>query len=144
MNNESIKPVVNPAKLEKWFLLRDQLKELREAENKLRMEIFNSAFPEPIEGTNKLELSDGYILKATYPITRKIDVAVLDSIKEQLVNNHIKVDKLVKWEPELMIRGYRTLDEEELALFDQCLIIKEGSPQMEIVLPASAKKNGKG
>ena len=129
------KPIIDPKKLEKWFLLRDQLKEIKEAENALRMEIFHKAFPEPVEGTNKVELGDGYILKATYPMNRKVDVAVLTAITEQLKDNHIKVDKLIKWEPELMIKGYRTLDEEELAIFDQCLIIKEGSPQMEIVKP---------
>lgn len=142
MNNQSKheKPVINVSLLEEWFLLRDKLKEIREKENALRMKIFHSAFPDPVEGTNKLELSDGYVLKVVYPITRKIDVAVLDSIKEQLAENHIKIDKLVKWEPELSVKAYRTLDKEELALFDQCLIIKEGSPQMEIVLPVHAKK----
>jgi hypothetical protein len=132
------KAVIDPKKLEAWFLLRDQLKEIKEAEKALRMEIFNKAFPNPIEGTNKVELGDGYILKATYPINREVDVAVLTAITKQLKDNHIKVDKLVKWEPELMIKGYRTLDEEELAIFDQCLIIKEGSPQMEIVKPKRA------
>jgi hypothetical protein len=41
-----------------------------------------------------------------------------------------------------VLKEYRTLPEEQHQLFDQCLIVKPGSPALEIVLPAKAKKAG--
>lgn len=133
INNE--KPLLNTAKLEEWFLLKNQLKEIQEKENALRKEIFNSAFPSAVEGTNKLELANGYILKAVYPYTRKVDESVLDNMHDQLKELNISEDKLIKWKPELAVTFYKTLTDEEQHLVDQFLIIKEGSPQLEIVQP---------
>ena len=133
--NESVKPHLNQAKLEEWYQLKLELKEVQERENALRKEIFTSAFPEAAEGTNTLELADGYVLKAVYPYTRKVDEAVLSNLHGQLKKLHISEDKLLKWKPELAITFYKTLTEEEKHVVDQFLIVKEGSPQLEVVLP---------
>lgn len=122
-------------KLEKWYLLQDQLKKIREEEAALRAEIFAEAFPNPKEGTNKFDLGGGYQLTATLPITRKVDVAAYEAMKELLEENGINADKMVKWNPELEMKQYRCLTEEELHLVDQFLIIKDGSPQLKIVMP---------
>ncbi|CAB4168948.1 hypothetical protein UFOVP1516_25 [uncultured Caudovirales phage] len=129
-------------KLELWYKMQEDLKILREAEASLRSEIFKAAFPTPKEGTNKVELGDGWILNATMPITRKVDLAAFLAMKEQLEEAHISPDKMVKFLPELELKQYRCLTEDEIQLVDQFLIIKEGSPQMKVVLPASAKRKG--
>jgi hypothetical protein len=51
----------------------------------------------------------------------------------------LHIDKLVKWKPEVAITEYRKLTEEERNRFDQCLVIKPGSPSLEIVIPKRAK-----
>lgn len=133
---------VDIRKLEIWYKMQEDLKILRDEENKLRIEIFKAAFPDPKEGTNKVDLKEGWVLNATMPISRKVDLAAFLAMKEQLDEAGISSDKMVKFLPELELKQYRCLTEEEVQLVDQFLIIKEGSPQMKIVLPASAKKQG--
>jgi len=127
--------LVNKETLEKWYLMQEELKDLREKEAKLRALIFSACFSEPKEGTNKYELEGGYVLNATLPITRKVDIAAFEAMKELLAENNLSSDKLVNWKPELNMKQYRCLDADELDLVDQFLIIKEGSPQLKIVLP---------
>ena len=133
---------LNIETLEKWYKMQEELKVLRDAEAKLRTIIFKEAFPSAKEGTNKVELTDGYVLSATLPITRKVDIAAFEAMKELLAENNISSDKMVKWNPELDLKQYRCLDPEEVMIVDQFLIIKEGSPQLKIVLPAASKKQG--
>ena len=95
-------------------------------------------FPNPVEGTNKYPLSDGWVLKMTYRIERKIDEAALALNLARLTENNISADKLVVKKPELSKRAYNGLTVEEKLIFDECLIIKPGSASLEIVLPASA------
>jgi len=126
---------VTQADLAKWYELADQLKKIRAQEMTLRKKIFGNAFPDPKEGTNSYELGDGYVLKAQHKLDRNIDPGALDALKEKLRENHINPDVLVQYKPSLVLKEYRTLTDEERALFDQCLIVKPGSPSLEIVLP---------
>ena len=56
-------------------------KEAIENEMKLRKEVMATFFPEPVEGVNSLELEQGWVLKATYKIDRKIDPAALPDVR---------------------------------------------------------------
>lgn len=127
--------MATPEELVEWYQLKQQLAEVKEREMELRKKIFASFFPEPIEGTNKSPLSDGYVLKATHSIDRKVDDATFQNIKAELLNRGIAVDSVVKYKPELSISAYRLLTEEQVKFFDQCLIIKPGSPQLDVVKP---------
>jgi hypothetical protein len=141
MSEQEIKkPHLNQAKLNKWYEMQEQVRDLKEKEAELRKEIFQSAFPNAKEGTNKLELAEGWVLNATLPINRKVDLAAFQAMKEQLLEHHIKVDQIVEFKPELSVKQYRCLTEEEVHLVDQFLIISEGSPQMKVVLPKKAAK----
>lgn len=131
---------VTQADLSAWYEMSQQLKTLRAKEMLLRKKIFDNAFPEPKEGTNNFELADGYMLKGKYELNRDIDQGALDALKDTLREKGINPDVLVKYKPSLSIREYRQLTEEEHKLFDQCLIVKPGSPSLEIVLP---KRKGK-
>jgi hypothetical protein len=135
-------PEIDFIELEKWYIMQEELRDLREKEAALRLKIFKNAFPLPKEGTNKKNLPKGWVLNATLPITRKVDLPTFLAMKDLLIENHIKADKLVEFKPELSVKQYRCLTEEEIELVDQFLIIKEGSPSMKIVLPAEAKKQG--
>jgi hypothetical protein len=126
--------------LEEWYLANEQLAKLKAREMMLRKRIFNHYFPTPKEGTNDAELPDGYVLKATYPITRTVDEAGLSVLKEQFVEAKISTDKLVSYKPSLVVSEYRTLTAEQQQLFDQALIIKPGTPALEIVQPKKPKQ----
>jgi len=126
---------VTEADLSTWYNLQLELKRIKAAEILLRTKIFNSIFTKPKEGTNSFELSEGYVLKGKYTLNREIDIGTFQALRQQFEEAGIYPDSLIKWEPDLKIKEYRELTEEQMKLFDQCLIIKPGSPALEIVLP---------
>lgn len=121
-----------------WAAINVQLGKLKAQEMLLRMKIFKTMFPLPVEGTNSVPLTDGYVLKAKYPISRKVLVDVLAAQTKELKEAGIKLGELIVNKPELSVSAYRKLTADELKLFDQVLEIKPGSPQLEIVLPKRA------
>jgi hypothetical protein len=124
--------------LNKWSQLQTQLGLLKAEEALLRSKIFKAAFPNPVEGTNTYPLSQGWVLKATYPISRKCDVASLVALAPELREAGIKLEDVVRYKPELAVGEYKKLTDEQRHLFDRVLEIKPGSPQMEILLPKRA------
>ena len=111
----------------------------------------------PAEGTNKFDLANKYQLKAQRIINRSIDAAALKQLSHTKAELEYKVaqgilmtdeevalhktllgvslDELIKYKPELAVKEYRTLTAEELRVFDDVLVIRDGSPQLEIVKP---------
>jgi hypothetical protein len=138
--------------LSQWYQLQEQLKKLKAAEMLLRMKIFKGMIKDPKEGTNTVPLAEGWVLKGKHVINRDVDQAALAvntavdpaTHMSRLSANGIHVEQLIKWKPELITKTYRTLTAEQQQIFDECLIIKEGSPQLEIMLPASEKKKQAG
>ncbi len=134
-----------------WYKMQADLSSLKRAESLLRARIFRHLFPLPTEGTNSLELDalplfagaepTGYVIKAVHKIGRDIDVAALTTLTPKFQDGKLPLPKLVKYTPELVLKEYRKLTAEESQLFDQALIVKPGSPALEIVLPASARKD---
>jgi len=132
---------VTQADMDEWYNLQKQLAAVKAAEMLLRMKIFKFYFPDPVEGTNTVPLgTEGWVIKAKYPIARKPDVALLTAKAAELRGAGIPVDDLIKAVPELVTTEYRKLTEEQLKLFDQVLEIKPGSPALEVVLPKRAQK----
>lgn len=130
---------VTQADMFEWYELQKELTRVKAKEMLLRIKIFKYYFPLPEEGTNSADLADGYVLKGVHKIDRKIDVAALTVLKDLFIAGKIKIDDLVKWDPALKVKEYRELTKEQIQLFDRCLIVKPGSPALEIVLP---KKKG--
>lgn len=124
-----------------WYKKAEELSKLKVEEMLLRKRIFKHFFPEPREGTNKVELGGGYELSVTHVIDRKIDPALLLALQGQFQQAEIPLDRLIKMEPKLQVKNYKELEEEKRILFDQVLEIKEGSPSsMKIDMPAKLKK----
>lgn len=132
---------VSPNELALWYRMNDDLRKLRAAEMALRQRLFGHYFPEPKEGVNDFPLDDGYVLKGTYKLDRKIDEGALNVLTPFLRENGVGVDELVRWKPDLKTKEYRNLTEEERKLFDQVLIVKPSSPSMEIVKPKGRRKS---
>lgn len=139
---------VTQADLSEWYRLKDQLASVKAAEMLLRTKIYKGLFKDPKEGTNSLPLAEGWVIKAKRVINRDIDLASLNvnSIVDpatqmsRLSSHGIHPEQLVKWKPELVTVAYRALTAEQMEIFNECLTIKDGSPSIEIVLPAKAKK----
>lgn len=126
--------------IEVWYDMQQKLAALKASEMLLRTKIFRGLFTEPKEGVNTHDLSDGWVLKGTYVITREIDLTALSAYREEFAAQGIVSDELVNYKPSLSVSSYKTLTEEQKKLFDNALIIKPGSPSMKIELPAAAKK----
>jgi hypothetical protein len=130
--------------LKTWYELKAELARVKGAEAMLRSRIFKHYFPNPTEGSkdNKVPLNDGTgaILQADHVINRTVDEQQLEALREAMFaegSNLPKLDlpKLIRWKPELVKSEYTKLSEDERHTLDQALIIKPGSPQMEIKIP---------
>jgi len=124
-------------KLLKWHQVQTELKTLKEIEAVLRKELFEASFPAPHEGVNKLELNNGWLLKGNYKLYRKIDEAALGAVVSKLPEG--SKERLVRYNPSLNLKEYKKLVDVHRTIFDEALIIKPGSPSLDIMLPASAK-----
>ena len=135
---------VTQADIDEWYRLQDQLKKIKASEMLLRTKIFKFMFPAPTEGTNSYPLAQGWVAKGKYTINREVDPGALGAYRPKLAEQGINADVLVQYKPSLVLSEYRKLTEEQRQLFDACLIIKPGSPALEIVLPAKAAKKQEG
>lgn len=129
-----------------WYTLRDQIAKLRTQEHFIRMKIIRVLYPQPKEGTNNYDVSlidpqsEGFQLKMKYSFARKVDKAVLETIKPELREKYgVNADLLVRYTPELETKKWRELTAEQAAFFNQCLDIKPESPQLSLE-PIAAKK----
>lgn len=157
-------------KLEDWFRLKARIaaecQPLVEQERAMRAELFAHYFPEPKEGTNNATLPDGYVLKGTYPIERKVDPAIVTTLRglrlrdlepgmlaqlnmggapaDMLVLEALRmnVDALLNWEPKLETKEYRKLTAEQAMVFDRCLTSKPGSISMTVAPPSTRAAAG--
>ena len=120
--------------LAEWEQVKKQKDELAIRESALRRSLCLQFFDSPKEGTNTFALKpeDGWNLKMTHVIDRKVDEAVLENIKKDLLEKGIPVDSLVRYKPDLNVRAYKSLTDEQRKFFDQVLTIKDGSPQLKI------------
>ena len=139
---------VTPKDLADWYVVKKRMAVDKAAEAMMRSRIFKFFFPKPVEGSkdNKHPLNDGTgaILQATHVITRNVLEPELAALKDAVTaegSNYpqLPFNKLIKYKAELVKAEYNKLTEEERKVFDQCLEIKDGSPQVEIKIPARAK-----
>lgn len=126
--------------LYEWYNIHDQLAALKAKEILLRNKIAKAYFPQPKEGTNNYPLPDDYVLKMTYKMNREVNEGVLTQMVGKFAEAKINVAAVVKAKPELKKSAYNELTEEQQKLFDNCLIIKPGTPELSIELSSAGKK----
>jgi hypothetical protein len=131
--------------LKAWQEAKGQLDEVKEREAALRKSVFELEFPSPTEGTQRVPLGNGYMLKAVYPLRYECpkDKVLKFAQTEQGLEELAKLgpeagfvaDRLIEWEPVVQIKEYRTLKPEYKTIVDKFVTIKPGSPQLEIEPP---------
>ncbi len=105
----------------------------------LRKAVMVEFFPIPEEGVNAMDMGQGWTLKATYKIDRKVDAAALPAIMAKLRELGVKADPLIRYKPEISVDPYRALPDEARKIFDTALIIKPGSPTVALIPPKEEK-----
>lgn len=153
------------AELAQWKHAKEQAAAWQAKERLMRARLFGHFFPAPTEGTNTVELPDGRKVKGKYPIDRKVDEGALDAFKGATVGSAraylqtlgfnvadkpddmlvcdaigLPLGKLIKYSPELSVKPYRTLTEEQRKVFDTVLTVKPGSFAIEVVEAAATEE----
>lgn len=124
--------------INEWYKLNEELGKIKAKELLLRNKIFKGMFLNPEEGTNTLPLSAGWVIKGKMVINRSVDRAALSTLTPELQEKGINISQLIEYKPELKLSEYRKLTAEQQRDFDHVLVIKPGTPGLEIMLP---KKN---
>lgn len=135
VNTQKEPEQVSQEDLNSWFAACQALEAAKAAEIVLRRKIAAFFFRDPKEGTNKVPLADGWVIKMQHVVNRTVDVAALTNLGDEFAKAGLRTDVLLKYKPEVQIANYRTLTDEQRNLFDQALTIKPGTPQLEIVKP---------
>ena len=146
--------LTNDEKLMAWNKLKLDIEDLKADEMDLRKLIVRSAFPEAVEGTNTLELGNGYKLKGVVKYNYKLpdnDKVEAGLKKLETLGNEgaFIADRLVGWTPKFLLSEFRTLQEDKekgskfaadaLSIIYEFLIIEEASPTLEIKEPSKKK-----
>lgn len=127
-----------------WQKSKAELDACKEREAALRRAVFEVKFPTKKEGTQRIELGNGYHLKAVYPMTYNCGTKPDDLAKVTNGLNELAAlgeeakfiaQRVVKWMPEVSISEYRQLKPEYKMIVDKFVTIKPGSPQLEIEEP---------
>jgi hypothetical protein len=122
-----------------WDQMKRDLAKLKGEEMLMRKRIAKHFFPNPTEGTHTHPLENGYVLKLSQTVDRKIDIGELQAATGEqglFTKNKFDANPIVDWEPKLRTADYKKMDASLRLLFDNVMQIKNASPSMEIVLPA--------
>ena len=139
------KEVLKANLLDRWYQAVQAAAEAKltiEYEQGIRKELAAMFFPTPDEGTNTYALAQGWNLKLTHKIDRKIDEAALEAVKVQLREINVNPDALINMKPSLDTKAYKGLKQvnpDAAKMFEFALIIKDASPTIELVAPKQKK-----
>lgn len=134
------------AKILEWQEAVKQLAAAKNAEAALRKQVLVECFDfeaDDREGTQNVELGNGYKLKAVFKLNRRLnnkDEAVdkvLTKIEKSGAEGQFIAERLVKWKPELALSEYKKLPEKFKKLIDEVLTASPGMPALELVVPKS-------
>ena|ERR1700761_6153677 len=122
-----------------WQELRNKLDYYKNEEMEVRKEIVKRLFPNKSEGTNTVELGNGYQLKYVFKQNYKIDNKNIDNVLDEIAKTGNEgsfiVERLVSWKPSLKLTEYRELDSKYKIIFDKVLTITDAAPDLEICEP---------
>ena len=137
---------MNQDKLLAWDRAKKALDAAKALESSLRQEVLKDFYDfggesDLREGTENLELGNGYKLKATFKLSRKLEnkngetSESLRKIAEDFEGGKLYAERLVKWSPELSVSEYKKLPAEIRQVIDSALTSKAATPSLEIVEP---------
>lgn len=132
-----------------WTASKALLETAKADEMSWRKYIVKRAFPNPDEGTNTLDLGNGYELKAVvkynYKLAKPNLVHEAQSRIAKIGNNGAFIaDRLFSWKVDFLTTEYKNLLEEKnesieaqeiLKLLNEVLTIEEAAPELKIKEP---------
>lgn len=136
-----------------WDEAKKVLEAAKTSEMEARKAVFDYCFPDAREGTNRIELNNGYALKCVAKFNHKIaasndQVDTVEAEAAKLGNEGtFLIERIITWTPGFSKSEYKKLDvalpthAAVKALVDSVLEITPGAPTLEIEEP-KAKLNG--
>ena len=116
--------------LYEWYEVAEAARIAKARELELRKQVFAHYFPEPEEGTNRVEI-EGAELVATLPYNYSIDHEALDAALELIPAS--KRDDIIAWRASLSKKVYNALSKKARTAFTaECLTITPGTPALKI------------
>jgi hypothetical protein len=137
---------VEKALLAKWESAKEILAEAKAVEMELREIVSKTFFPKPEEGTQYIDLENGYRLKLAHKLNYNLDKdndkinAALDKVAACGNEGQFIAERLINWKPSLSISEYREISGPIKDAVDAVLTISPGAPTLEIVEPKGKKK----
>lgn len=137
--------------LMQWETLKRQLANAKEAEMNMRKYVVKRAFPSAVEGTNTIDLGNGYSLKAAVKFNYRLKEnniveSCLDRIAKIGNQGSFIAERLVNWTPSFLLTEYRELQEMDTAeakdilnIVYEMLIIDDAAPTLTIAEPKKKK-----
>lgn len=137
-----------------WDHCKKQLAEVKANELEWRKYVVKRAFPDKQEGTNTVDLGNGYTLKAAIKFNYKladntIVKKTLDAITKIGNEGAFIADRLVSWSPSFLLMEYRELQKQAesgsdtaqqiLAKIGEMLVVDEAAPTVSIIAPKVKK-----
>jgi hypothetical protein len=132
-----------------WDEKKQALEAAKAGEMEARKAVFEFNFPNPQPGVNRVELNNGYKLKATHKVNYKfaasndaIDKAE-DACCELGAEGKFLAERIICWKAEPSVSEYKKLDlsnpvhVQVKKHIDSVLEIKAGAPTLEIEAPKS-------
>lgn len=118
----------------------------RDNEQKLRKELVAKEFSGKSTGTNRVQLGNGYALKAVlklnYKVTKNEAVEPADYSHIQPILAKLPqgtAARLIRWVPELNESVYKELTEEEKKIANEFLLITDTMPTLDLEVPKPKK-----
>ena len=124
------------AALTEWQRVAAEAKRAAAKEMELRKALFQAAFPTPTEGVNKLELSDGRIVKGTHKVNRTVDQAAVAAALEplrKLGQNDVTPEEVFPVKYDLSMKAVKKLTAEGQLAASKAIVAKPGSPTLEVI-----------
>lgn len=138
-----------------WQASKTALETAKEAEMEWRKYVVKRAFPNPDEGTNTLDLGNGFKLKGNVKYNYKLDAdnKIVNSMLVDLSatgnDGSFIADRLISWTPNFLLTEYRVIQEEaaegnelakqRLSIISKALTITDAAPTLNIVEPKGKK-----
>jgi hypothetical protein len=98
-----------------WQKIKNDIETLKKSEMDLRKYIATRAFPEKREGTNTVELGNGYELKAKIKYNYKLDndnakiQAGLEKLAKTGNDGSFIAERMISWKPNFLLSEYRPI-----------------------------------
>lgn len=115
-------------KLEDYRTLQQALKNLKDEEKAMRLELVEEYFPNAVSGTLSEAVGD-FIIKGSFKLNYKLDTDAIHEMGESFSDEE---EACIKWTPTIIMANYKELDESERENLDSCLTVSPALPALEI------------